>query len=116
VTRIVTRPPDGLVKYRAVRHNPPVEVDFHSYYESGRIAILKRPFGAYQVFGVSLFLDMARVQRFVDSAHRRGEDAWVAELALTTGAGLWGIHKASTTHLETFGLPRDLLNRVRTVS
>jgi hypothetical protein len=33
-------------------------------------------------------------------------------MRLTTGAGPWGVFKATTTHLEVFGLPADLLARV----
>lgn len=108
--------PDGLMAYRMVQNDPPIESDFHSHYERGLVASLRRPFRAYAIFGVSMFLDRAKADRLARSAHGRGEPAWIATMNLTAGAGLWGVYKARTTHLEVFGLPPDLLARVDRVS
>jgi hypothetical protein len=104
--------PDGLTVYRMVQNDPPIESDFQSYYERELVESLRRPFRAYQVFGVSTFLDRGRAERLLRTAEDRGEPAWIATMNLTAGAGLWGVYKARTTHLEVFGLPQDLLARV----
>jgi hypothetical protein len=110
--------PDGLIAYRTVQHNPPTVVDFQSHYESGKVPKLVRPYNAYEVLGVSMFLDRAKAQRLVDTAHKRREPAWIAEVELTAagGAALWGVYKKQSTHLEVFGLPDALLARVGPVS
>lgn len=104
--------PDGLLAYRKVGNKPADQTDFQSYYEVGTWRSLRRPFRAYAVLGVSFFVDRARAQRLVNTAHSRGEPAWIATMRLTAGAGLWGVYNSQTTHLEVFGLPRDLLARV----
>jgi hypothetical protein len=108
--------PDGLIAYRMVQHDPAIALDFQSHYERGEVPNLTRPFRAYEVLGVSMFLDRAKAERLASTARRRGEPAWIATMALTMGAGLWGVYKPRTTHLEVFGLPRDLLARVDHVS
>ncbi len=108
--------PDGLIAYRVVQSNPPTEIDFQSYYERGKVRSLRRPFRADEVFGVSLFLSRAKARRLVDTAHRCGEQAWIATMNLRAGAGLGGVYNTKTTHLEVFGLPHDLLARVDQVS
>jgi len=104
--------PDGLIAYRMVQHDPPIGIDFQSHYERGKVPTLTRPFRAYEVLGVSMFVDRTKAERLVSTAHRRGEPAWIATMKLTVGAGLWGVYKPRTTHLEVFGLPQDLLARV----
>jgi hypothetical protein len=108
--------PDGLVAYRMVLHNPAVESDFHSHYERGVPPRPGMPFRAFQWFGVSLFLDRARAERLTRRAYKQGAEPWVATLRMTSGAGLWGIYTAATTHLEVFAVPQDLLARVDEVS
>jgi hypothetical protein len=101
-----------LVVYRMVQNDPPDLVDFQSHYERGTPPTPGKPFHAYQWLGVSVFLDRSRAERLANSARKRGEPAWVAQLTLTPDAGLWGVYKARTTHLEVFGLPQDLADRV----
>jgi hypothetical protein len=108
--------PDDLVVYRMVQHNPPVAYDFQSHYERGAPPTPGMPFKAFAWMGVSMFLDRTRAERLADTARQRGESAWIAELILRPGAGLWGVYNAKTTHLEVFGLPQDLLDRVDNVS
>jgi hypothetical protein len=101
--------PHGVTAYRMVQNDPPTEDDFRSYYELRKIPTLLRPFRTFEVFGVSTYLRQAKAERIMQSAHRRREPAWVAEL---DPSGLWGVYKAKTTHLEVFGLPADLVARV----
>jgi hypothetical protein len=104
--------PDDLVVYRMVQNDPPDLVDFQSHYERGTPPTPGKPFHAYQWLGVSVFLDRSKAEWLANTARKRGEPAWVAQLILTPGAGLWGVYKAKTTHLEVFAIPQDLKERV----
>ncbi len=101
--------PNGTVAYRMVRNDPPTEDDFKSHYELDVLPNPTKHYKAYAFFGVSFFLDPAKADRLVATAHKRGDDAWNAGVTLKSGFGLYGTYNAKTTHLEVFGFPDDLL-------
>ncbi len=106
--------PADLVAYRMVQHGPPELVDFQSHYERRILPNPSKRFRAHDWLGVSVFEDRARAERLATTARGRGEDAWIAKLSIRSGAGIWGLYNATTTHIELFAMPHDLLQRVDT--
>lgn len=66
--------PGGFVGYRLVLHDPPLEDDFQSHYELGRVPSPQRPYRSFQWFGVSLFEQRWRVERMLKTSITYGRD------------------------------------------
>lgn len=105
--------PEGFVGYRLLRSAPPTGIDFQSAYELGKWPTPGKPYRSYAWFGVSLFEDRAKVERFANTAKRKGQTVWIAELVFPADTGLYGIYQAKTTHLEVFGFPHELQVLIR---
>lgn len=112
---LVQEIPDGIVAFRLVQNNPPIELDFESHYERGKVPTPGKPYHSYAWFGVSLFEDRSRVERMVKSAHNRGEQAWTAEIRFVAETGLYGVYNGRTTHIEAFAYPHEMLRLVDNV-
>jgi hypothetical protein len=103
-----------IVAYRMVRHWPPHASDFRSHYEPAVKPDPTKPFRAYEWFGVSMFVDPARVDRLVEHARRRG-GGFRARMLLRPREGLFYVYNSRTSHVEVFGFPDSLLEMVEGV-
>jgi len=101
-----------LVAYRLVESNPPIARDFQSHYERGDRPNPTQHYKAFDWLGVSMFTQRNRVESFVQRARASGRPAWLAEVRLVRGHGMYVIYNSKTTHLEVFGFPQVLLGLV----
>ena len=84
--------------------------------ELGKIPRPGQLYPSYGWFGVSLFIDGARVERFARTALRRGQHPRIAELRFRAEPTLHGVYTGKTTHLEVFGIPQVFLAFVDSLS
>jgi hypothetical protein len=103
---------EEIVAFRIVDGREPLATDFRSHYEAGKRPNLTRRYDAFAWFGVSMFLNRERVDRFAARSRSEGRPAWTATIRLRPESGLHVVYNDQTTHLEVFGFPHVLLEMV----